>query len=402
MAVKENWADGNVLYSADLNPLGVQINENEENLDVVQVNLNEALVDIIQLQADATITPATHSASVADIFSDSTGYNDTIASDTNCTYNADLDVYSADSSEFVAGDNLDSDSFTGSDNDAWDTAVWDTAKLGTDTGTAKIQGNQGRLNCQATTNTVGVYAVTDTTWDLDAIDEEMIRMRITWDDLVYGGNFSGNFTIVFGLRNTVAVPTTDASALDLAIYMGRSGASFNSVKVFGNSNVDTATATGSVIDFYVKKKTATSVYYRVDDDGVMIASGVADVTNLLFKGTCRAYLSSGGTTEVSSIDFDNMSIDEYSPSITSFVQTESLVSSNATNVTDTWTTLKDDNGDFITGTYSASSDGGSNYTDDLALNEKANITSTQGDELKLKLNITNINGITAFSTAWWD
>ena len=320
MAVKENWADGNVLYSADLNPLGAQINENDENLDVVQVNLNEALIDIVQLQADAAITVPTHSASVADIFSDATGYANTVASATaiflTTTYvkagNAVLNHYAAGIGDPVAV-------ITNGDFATGDLTGWNDASISP--GSVTVTSNKCNLNPGAP----GHPAQGIITQTIDVTNVSWVRATFT-------GHTGG--VCSFGIGSNIIDVSGNAT---YTIFCGH---------LTGNQTLTATAGHGASI--------------IVDD---FIALG---------------------------------------PLAGSLIQTVSLVSSNATDINSTWLTVKDYLGNFITGTYSVSSDGGSNYTDGVAFNEKANITSTLGDELKIKINVGSSDIDNAYSIAWWD
>ena len=321
MAVKENWNDGESLTATQINAHGTQINENDDTLDVVQVNLNEALVDIIQLQADAAITPATHSASVADIFSDATGYVNTI--DTGNTtgiylttaYGGGLTTYL---SHYVAGVGSTQAVITNGDFATGTTSGWTETKTGS--ATIAVNSNACDLDCG-----VGEQAKISQTINITAVS--WIRFTLT--------NFAGPNNAQF--------------------------------KVGSNTSLDIS-ANGTYT-YYCGHLTGSQEFHFLVEN---IASGTVD--NFL----------------------------AYAPATDDLIQTESLVSSNATDITDTWLVVKDHDGSFLTGTYSASSDGGSTYTDSLAFNEKANITSTQGDELKIKINIGSTDVMESYSVAWWD
>ena len=64
--------------------------------------------------------------------------------------------------------------------------------------------------------------------------------------------------------------------------------------------------------------------------------------------------------------------------------------------------MKDKDRDFITGTYDVSSDAGATWTTGVAYNQKENITSTQGDELKIRIIVGTSDLDKAYSIAWWD
>jgi len=94
MAVKENWADGNVLYSADLNTLGAQINLNDGRIKSITTSTLEQELRILLLEQDASLTSPEASAIQADVFSDADGYANTVdTGTTTASYDTGNDYY---------------------------------------------------------------------------------------------------------------------------------------------------------------------------------------------------------------------------------------------------------------------------------------------------------------------
>jgi len=330
LAVKENYVSGDGVTAAQLNTVGDETNTNTENLDVVQPNLNEALVDIIQLQADATITPSTHSASIADIFTDSDGYANTIASATASFLTSAFGTGATDVNSYTAGIGADSGEVANGDFATGDLTSW--SDTSTETGTAAVNSNACDLFSGGDPWTAGSKG--EITQSVDVTGVSWIQIAIT--------NFSdagtGNNTIKIG-TNTLLL-TGDGTK---TIYCGN--------------------LTGS--------------------------------QNLI----CVSQNPSGGSGQTAAMTVDD--IIAYDPATDDYTQTASLVSSNPTDITDVWLTVKNNDNTFDTGTYDVSSDGGANYTTGVAFNTKVNIPTNQGDELKIKI-IATTSLHKAYSVAWWD
>jgi len=304
---------------------------NDSVYGVMFTTLMEQAIDIIQLQQDASITGGTHTASIADIFSDSTGYLNTIdTGDTTSSYltNA-LGSGASNVDSYTAGTGADSGEVTNGDFATGDLTGWtDTS---TSQGTATVTSNACNLNSGGTPWTPGTKG--EITQSVDVTGVSWIEFVVTnFSDPGTGAN-----SMLIG-SNTLAISSNGTKL----IYCGN--------------------LTGS--------------------------------QDLIF----RALNGSGGGGQVAGMTVDD--IVAYNQATDDYTQTESLVSSNPTNITDTWLTVKNNDNTFPTGTYDVSSDAGATWTTGVNFNEKVNITSTQGDELKIRI-IATADVHKAYSIAWW-
>jgi len=371
-----NTAD--ILDGREIGQAGIEL------IKTMQQEQSEQAIDIIQLQQDAGIIGGTHTGSIADILIDSTGYLDTIDTGNNLavTYDSTNDLYYPDVTD---GTNIDADTWTGSNNDPWN-GRWSAAVLtASATATVDIQGNEGRLDHTNTLGTVTVNEVATHNLSTSGVNE-MIKYTITPTEFNFYGA-AGNAGFFFGIKN--------GSTLICRIGIGNHSISDWSVNI-GEVKQTSTNATNKVVEIYVQRVTDATVQVRVYIDGTLDSQAYAtSVSTAVFF-----YMYAVGGRE-SYVDYDNWSVDNATID-TNYVQTEALISGNATNINSTWLTVKHTNDLFTPSiTYQASSDS-SNWTTGLTSGSKQTLTSTLGDSLKLRLISPYLLGIGAYSVAWWD
>lgn len=324
---------------------------------LIQEQLEQA-IDLIELQLDASITPATHTATFGDFFQTFT---------------------------FTKGIN-EWGSFSFTARDKW-------AKGG------KYNFSSLGFECALKTSTSIPNADFEATsdWTLVNSGAQSAISYFTGSSVEgergvnMGGGVNGSNT---GAGDATLSQTVNFDSIDrfkCRIY-----------RVLAKPGSDTVEASVKIGANTIFDITSTSSATTIDVD--FDTSGISG--NQLIKFFC-AKVGTSNTDTYAFMFIDNISTDVSTLYEDTVIQTDSIATGSS-NITDVFVSIR---GTIPAGTgitYAVSSDGGSTFTTGLALDVKNNITSTQGTDLKIKFNLTTDGGETStpllkgYAVSWWE
>ncbi len=355
-----------------------------------QVNLEQS-ISILELQQNASLGADVPTNTEADWFNDANGFRNTIdTGSTTATFSTDHYECSVEGGGGDLTDDMSGDINTN----------WDVANSCKSSGTWSFTGGQlvGAQDTNYKALIINKVASTNSVYDV----------KIQFVDNTNDAN--NDYEIGLGDE----IPSCTQGGEDVVnngYYVRRLSAS--SAQFYKVTNGSAATLGSSfTVDWskgrYVRLElTATHVkfYDSADGENWTERKSEADAT---YRTSLKIVLGNAGGLGST---WDNLTAAGWgggSNYTNSLIVSNALVSSNATNITHTHLVI---DGSIPTGTsvkYDVSSDNGSTWTENLDLNTKNEITSTQGKNLKLKIKLNTNAGqdetptINGYSLAYWD